>query len=311
MEVFGGTVVVGAANLAKASFGELGGDVVIHGDNAGAASATCGVVDFEAKLGYSGYRYILDGGAIYNPGLAVVTDLRLDSDSWLKLTDTTPANGMNYVGRDLSPSFVDLRGYTLSTYIEEGGRTLYLNNVTVDDGLVDVVSGGWFGSRGTIVATNGVAFKVNCYQDIVGTFLAQDYSFLATSVNNNRGDGIIDIYGTLSPNSSSKCFHGALLHGGSAIDLSGLSAALPTVAPFAASQKGDKTLRFEPGATIGVKLGSRTVAKGACVISWTAETAPDATVKFVPADADRKYRLVVESDGLYYYPPLGFMIIVQ
>ena len=39
--------------------------------------------------------------------------------------------------------------------------------------------------------------------------------------------------------------------------------------------------------------------------------APDATVKFVPADAGRNYRLRKQSDGLYYYPPAGFVMIVR
>ena len=34
-------------------------------------------------------------------------------------------------------------------------------------------------------------------------------------------------------------------------------------------------------------------------------------VKFVSADAGKKYRLKKEADGLYYYPPAGFMLIVR
>ena len=312
MEVLGGTVVnISASSANQAAFGERGGDVVIRGDNSGTASATCGVVDFEAKEGYTSYRYILDGGAIYNPGLAVVTDIRLVSDSWLKLTSTTPENGTNYVGRAVSPSFVELCGHTLSMDIATGGRTFYLYNTMLDDGLLDVVNGGWFGTRGTVVATNA-SVRVVCGVDVNGTFLLRDYAHLQTTANYNRGAGVIDVYGTLSTHA--RLFHGTLLHDGSTIDLATdyvLSDPLPTVAVFKASQTGDKTLRFEPGARIGVKLGSRTVAKGACVISWTAETAPDSTVKFVPADADRRYRLEPQADGLYYYPPRGMLLIVR
>ncbi len=60
-----------------------------------------------------------------------------------------------------------------------------------------------------------------------------------------------------------------------------------------------------------MKLGDREVEKGTRVISWDSETAPDATVKFVPADADRKYKLKKQSDGLYYYRPAGFVMILK
>ena len=60
-----------------------------------------------------------------------------------------------------------------------------------------------------------------------------------------------------------------------------------------------------------MKLGDREVEKGTCIISWDAETAPDATVKFVPADAGRNYKLRKQSDGLYYYRPAGFVMVVK
>ena len=108
-----------------------------------------------------------------------MTDIRLNTNSWIKLTSVTPKNGTNYIGRAISPSFVDLRGYTLSATIDTsggGGKTLYLYNVTVDNGLVDVQSGGWLGSRGTVVATNNVSFRVNCACDIQGEFYAKNYT---------------------------------------------------------------------------------------------------------------------------------------
>ena len=314
MEVLGGTVAIPTSEWASNGFfGERGGDVIVRGNNSGVAGAESAVIEFNAREGYTGYRYILDGGVIQNPSLANLTDIRLETNSWIKLTSVTPKNGTNYIGRALSPSFVDLRGYTLSAYIEEGGRTLYLNNVTVDDGLVDVVAGGWFGSLGTIVATNNVSFRVNCACDIQGEFYAKNYTYLQASSNYNRGDGVVDVYGAFGM--YSRAFHGTRLHDGSMIDFADYGAnipfPLPTVSVIAASQPGDKTLRFEPGATIGVKLGDREVEKGTCIISWDAETAPDATVKFVLADAGRNYKLRKQSDGLYYYHPAGFVMVVK
>ena len=313
--VLGGIVIPGAdtaTTIAAAYLGEMGSDIIVRGNNTGDAGAEDGVVKFNTIEGYTGYRYILDGGSLYDPGLANITDMRLDSDSWLKLTATTPKNGTNYVGRADTPSFIDLRGHTLSATIDTsggGGKTLYLYNVTVDNGLVDVKSGGWFGSRGTIVATNACVIT-HCAMDVQGEFLLRDYRHLQENSGFNRGAGIIDVYGTFSM--VRRLFHGARLHDGSTIDLATdyvTAQPLPTVAMFADSQTGDKTLRFEPGATIGVKLGERKVEKGTRIISWDAETAPDATVKFKSADADRRYSLVVKDDGLYYVGS-GFIISI-
>ncbi len=317
--VLGGIVIPGAdtaTTIAAAYLGEMGSDIIVRGNNTGDAGAEDGVVKFNTIEGYTGYRYILDGGSLYDPGLANITDMRLDSDSWLKLTATTPKNGTNYVGRADTPSFIDLRGHTLSATIDTsggGGKTLYLYNVTVDNGLVDVKSGGWFGSRGTVVATNNVSFTVNCACDIQGAFAATDFIYRQSNTGYNRGDGVVDVFGRLGM--LVRVFHGTRLHDGATIDFTELGDTtpfpLPTVAMFATSQTGDKTLRFEPGATIGVKLGERKLEKGTRVISWDAATAPDATVKFVSADAGKKYRFKKEADGLYYYPPAGFMLIVR
>lgn len=169
VEILGGTVLVGTTNsTASAYLGVRGSEIVVRGDNSGAASATSGVLDFGGVDGYTGYRIVLDGGAMHNAALANVTDLRLDSDSWIKTTTTTAANGTNYIGRADSPSFVDMGGHALSARVASG-RTLYLYNVTLDNGLVNVVEGGWFGTRGDNVATNA-SLRTNCGLDVNGTF---------------------------------------------------------------------------------------------------------------------------------------------
>ena len=85
---------------------------------------------------------------------------------------------------------------------------------------------------------------------------------------------------------------------------------LPAVCPFADSQTGAKTLLFDTGATIGVKLGARKVAVGSALISWDSATKPDASVKFKCTDTDRKYALEVRDDGLYYMGS-GLVVILR
>ena len=131
------------------------------------------------------------------------------------------------------------------------------------------------------------------------------------NANYNVGAGVIDIYGTFS--TKYRFFHGILLRDGATIDLAtdyASSDPLPTVALFAASTTGDKTMRFEPGAEIGIILGGRKIEKGVPIISWTEDTKPDATVKFVSRDVGRNIRYVAKEDGLYTEPN-GLMIIVK
>lgn len=143
---------------------------------------------------------------------ANVTDLRLDVDSWMKLTT---ANGTAYVGRADTPAFVNLGGCTLSSTIANRG-TLYLRNATLENGSFSVVSGGWFGTLGTVVATNNVTFRGNAANDIQGSFAADNYAYLSTAKGYSRGDGVIDIYGTFGM--TARVFHGARLMDGETID---------------------------------------------------------------------------------------------
>jgi len=59
----------------------------------------------------------------------------------------------------------------------------------------------------------------------------------------------------------------------------------------------------------GVKLGSRRVTRNTPVISWTAVTEPDSSVKFVARDEGRRLTFIKKEDGLYVLS--GFMLIVR
>ena len=191
------------------------------------------------------------------------------------------------------------------------GKRFGLMNATLENGSVYMRSGGWFVTTNSVVATNNVTLTVGCASDIAGSVAVTDYIVLQSNKNYNSGAGVIDVYGTFGMNS--RIYHGTRLHDGSTIDFTRYGAdipfPLPTVAMFAASATGDKTLRFDPGATIGVKLGERKVLRNTSVISWTAETAPDASVKFIRVDEGRSYRLIKKADGLYLTS--GMILIVR
>ena len=316
-EICGGMVSGGAGMdslLNKDIFGVKGSEVVIHGDNTGTASATSGLLGFVDRYGYTGYKYVLDGGNIRDPGDGIVTELLLTTNSYMEASSSLPAYGTAWFGwgGDKHAAYVNLGGYELSVKIA-GTKTFTFANVTLENGSVYTgTQNGTFTVTNSVVATNNVLFRLNSNaNNIAGTFSVRDYTQIRSFKDYNLGSYDVDVFGTFTP-STQGFFHGTTLHDGSTIDLSELGiATLNVVAPYSASStaQGAKTLHFAQGATIGVKLGGRKVPRNTPVISWTAATKPDSSVKFIRADEGRNYSLLKKADGLYLTS--GMIIIVK
>ncbi len=308
-ELCGGTVLCGPDGsnslLDGDMLGEEGGDVVVHGDGTGTANASNAILDFGKNYDYTGYKYVLAGGTIQNSGDATVMELRLDANSYMKATSTLDSGTVAWIGlvedNPYFKGFADLGGHDLSVTVQ-AGRKFGLANTTLENGGLKIIQGGWFTTTNTVVATNNVLVSVRCAMDIGGSFAVSNYTYATLSSNYNSGASDVDVYGTFTPNSSG-FFHGSTMHDGSIIDLSNLSTSLNAIAPFKDSATGAKTLHFVPGATVGVRIGGRKKLQSTPVITWTASEKPDPSVKFVRADADRSYSLVVKDDGLYYVGP--------
>ena len=103
-----------------------------------------------------------------------------------------------------------------------------------------------------------------------------------------------------------KGYYGCTLMDGATRDLSMRSTALGSVS---SATGGKRELSFEENATIKVSLGTKRF-EDSRILSWTEDTksANIDTVKFVRADADRRYSLVVKDDGLYANVGLTFSI---
>ena len=313
-EIVGGTVIPESGTNwvhCAALFGEEGGEVVLRGNGSGEASASSSLLDFAGRFGYTGYKFVLAGGTIKNPNESL-TELRLDADSYVKATTALDSGGVAWLGSTgaVNTGYADLGGHTLSATADTG-RKFGLSNATLENGILYFRSGGWFTTTNSVVATNDVAVKVHGAIDIGGPFAVGDYIPDRLSFDYNMGEYDVDVYRTLVIDGK-KLFHGATLHDGAAIDLGACTEPLDVVAPFTEKDTatGVRTLHFEPGATIGVKFGSRRVAANTQVIAWTADTRPDATVKFTSADAGAKFRFEARADGLYVVP-VGFMMIVR
>lgn len=310
-EVEAGLVTVGSGVGAVRDadiLGEKGSEVVVRGDNSGDSSATSGTVDFGGRIGYTGYKYVLDGGMIVNSGDDVVAELRLESDSYMKTTEVVPSSQPYGICSSNHMAYADLGGHELSVRVA-GGKWFALQNATLENGILNIVKGGWFATANSAVATNGVSFKVACAQSISGAFSVADYVQSTVSASYNLGNGEIDVYGKFQP-SPNGLFHGTVLHDGATIDLGALSAPLNVVAAWSAGATGARTLKFEPGATIGVDIGDRNVPKDVPVISWNEATRPDATVKFVQREGRQNVRFVAKEDGLYVESS-GLVIFVR
>ena len=308
-ELCGGTVLLGSDGSNSLIYGDMlgeeGGDVVVHGGGTGTADASNAILDFGKNYDYTGYKYVLAGGTIQNSGDATVTELRLDANSYMKATSTLDSGTVAWIGRVGNNSyykgFADLGGHDLSVRVQTG-RKFGLANTTLENGGLKIIQGGWFTTTNTVVATNNVLVSVGCAMDIGGSFAVSNYTYTTPQSSNNSGASDVDVYGTFTPNSSG-FFHGSTMHDGSIIDLSNLSTSLNAIAPFNDSTTGAKTLHFVPGATVGVRIGGRKKLQSTPVITWTASEKPDPSVKFVRADADLRYSLVVKDDGLYYVGP--------
>ena len=316
-EICGGMVSGGPANtslLNKDIFGVKGSEVVIHGDNTGTASATSGLLGFVGRYGYTGYKYVLDGGNIRDPGDGIVTELLLTTNSYMEASSSLPAYGTAWFGwgGDEHAAYADLGGHELSVKIA-GTKIFSFANVALENGSVYTgTQNGTFTVTNSVVATNNVLFRLNSNaNNIAGTFSVRDYTQIRSFKDYNHGSHDVDVFGTFTP-STQGFFHGTTLHDGSTIDLSELGiATLNVIAPYSASStaQGAKTLHFAQGATIGVKLGGRKIPRNTPVISWTAATKPDSSVKFVARDEGRRLTFIKKEDGLYVLS--GFMIIVK
>ena len=101
----------------------------------------------------------------------------------------------------------------------------------------------------------------------------------------------MSVYGTYTPSETNLCFAIRMMNG-STINLGNRTTAMPVFLSY--DSANPRTMTFESGATVSLDFGSRKLANGEKVISWSAIPAG---VKF--AEASRKWGLFLESDGIY------------
>ena len=249
------------------------------------------------------YTFVLDGGTLANSVNVVGSD-NYESPMYLVLTDDSSLDVKvhSFIGTETAGlvGSIDLGGNTLSCDIASG-QLFRLNNMTLNDGkfkVEDATTGKLFVGYGEGVVATNVDFTLNCSVIVRSecSFKVRDYESLGGAGHSYGQYGPMEVYGTFKP--TSDIFYGCTLMDGSTLDLSTRTTTLNAIS---AATGGCTNLAFEANSTVNVSLGSRHCGNSTPILSWTEGTKPANvdTVKFVLADADRKYTLVAKADGLY------------
>ena len=284
--------------------------------------ASNAVFDLRANYAYRGH-VVLAGGTLTNSKADMAETGwggsgigRLEADSALQVTPHSIVFGDNNAAKGGN---MDLGGHTLTVDIDGSGKRLYLRCAKIENGMIDIQSGGWLQVVNACVATN-VDFKMNCALEINATLSVRDYEALWTSNNteHNKGTAAMNVYGAFRPNPSHDRFYGCTMQDGSTIDLSGRTGTFSTLSTFTT---GSTNLHFAANANVTVNLAGRTdlrtivKSENPFVVTWPEGLGPAANVTFqVDAETKRNRFKIVRDDGrngLRLVRASGFTLIVR
>ena len=271
-----------------------------------------GTLNMNGNGGFNDQQFVLAGGTVKNPGSETLKHVRLTADSVLHRESIDGSIG-TVSG---SAADIDLGGHTLTIKIASS-KLLKIRNAEITNGKINVATGGtlYIGEYGDVVATN-VDFRINAALNMVNVLSARDYEAVF-SANYNAGTNALKVCGAFKP-SAHNYFYGCTMLDGSTLDLTSRTNAWPVTSEFTS---GSRTVTFAENANITVKLEGRTdlktVAKSETpyVATWTAQTAPPASVKFVtdPATLRSGYKIRRddEAHALRLVRSGGLVIIVR
>ena len=274
------------------------------------------------KMNFGAFDFVLAGGtlassALYaysfhdNEGYAGhvgIASLTLTANS----TVSIPAKCRYGVCNGRSRTAIDLGGRTLTFDLGDAGSdSAYFDIISADVENGTMVVNGYNGystiiPRYSVVATNNVTWRNSGrFLPIGGTTRIDllNYDSHDTKETNEGNDGL-HVWGVFTPHSTT--YRGLTMEDGSTLDLSAMEVALPSVSPECSSFP----LKFAENATVCVKVGERSLSKGAQLVSWTTPPENIGTVTFKRAVGERNFH-VESRDGGLYYQPSGFMIIVK
>ena len=309
-DITAGTLTLGAQGNTM-PLGSRGGDITIR-KNA--------LVDLNGNANFQWYGFTLDGGTLKHRGTAynsltpMLKRMRLTDDSALVVENDYGFVGENNVD---AQTFVDLGGHTLEIQIS-AGKYFRNYNTTYLNGVVDIITGGWFLTGGNYVTALDVDFKVNCALYLAAPFSVRGYEANFYSKISNQVDAEMTVGGVFKPTVAA--YYGCTMQAGSTMDLT----AWPTTAgwPMASAFTTGKTnLEFAVSGEIAVNLAGRTDLKALArsadphLFTWPLEdgvpVVPGAEFVLDPATAPAGFKVKKDATGLRLIYGKGFMLIVR
>ena len=251
-----------------------------------------------------------DMGAPTNGGSGIG---RLTADSTLNVPNNIVFGDSNGKGD------MDLDGHTLTVNVVSA-KVLYLRCAKIENGKVDITTGGWLQMVSACVATN-VDFRVNSAMRMNAELSVRDYEAVFNDARYTEGSAALNVYGAFKPSAGS-IFYGCTMQNGSSIDLSGRADAFSTVSGYTSSNlaAARKYISFAESANVAVNLAGREdlyplAHEHGLVMTWPADHAPAADVKFEPDEATKrrgfKLRRDDEAHGLRLFYFGGTSVIIR
>ena len=310
-DITAGTLTLGAQGNTM-PLGSRGGDITIR-KNA--------LVDLNGNANFQWYGFTLDGGTLKHRGTAynsltpMLKRMRLTDDSALVVENDYGFVGENNVD---AQTFVDLGGHTLEIQIS-AGKYFRNYNTTYLNGVVDIITGGWFLTGGNYVTALDVDFKVNCALHLAAPFSVRGYEANFYSTGSNSQYAQMTVAGVFKPTVAS--YYGCTMLDGSTMDLTAWpkTAGWPMASAFGAN--GKTNLEFADSGEIMVNLSGRDDLKALArsenphLFTWTvadgAPVVPGAEFVLDPATASAGFKVKKDATGLRLIYGKGFMLIVR
>ena len=259
--------------------------------------AVGGTFDFDGKKDFHRYRMILDGGTIRNAGADVGSNIAQIGSMEVTAEGSRieVKSSLGFINTGYTQTQLDLHGHTLTVDVASG-KSFWLYNTVVNDGILDVAGAGTLDIDKTAIVATNVSFQIGCAMNVKVPVSVRDYIVLSPS-GNNAGTAALKVYGSFKP-SAHNYFYGPTMQDGSTIDLSARTSSLPSVSD---SWDGDRTLKFASGATVTIDVGDRasTLARGTRLMSWSAIPA-GVTFTFGSEATQAGIEPVLTATGLFY-----------
>ena len=253
--------------------------------------------DMNGREGSGLYSIVVaGGGTLMNSGSETTSskigfaDVTITDNHVLQLMKTYPISGF----RAASASF-DLGGKTNSVAIPTG-TNFSIRDAKIKNGAFNVTSGGWLLIEGDGVDASTADLIVGSALRLNAPLTVRNYT-ARYDANYNDGTAALNVLGMFTPKTA--YFYGCTMQDGSTIDLSAKSDAWATTSSFTG---GKHVVDYAPGATVNIEVGTRELAIGDKVVSWTVKPPVEDNVLFAlvrNGTVSETQALAVQDDGLY------------